>query len=262
MPSGKSVETIAISNSKHLHETIQEHIQRLGPWCSLNHLDVSRITNMDGLFANSPFNGDISDWDTSKVTSAIGMFLESAFDGDISKWNMDELKFATDMFKYATFGGDISAWRFAKPGPGSLTGAFYSKHFQSDMPRLKTFGCLKAALHPAYAGSFHEEYTLAMAQQLFEVEWALEAHLASAAGQGLNRLHVEYLIQEHVYAALHKRPAEKPSWCPADVFEKMKHEKELGVGLGMDLYDICAAAYQRLTAPTTPSIGAELFQGP
>lgn len=257
-----TVEPIQATNAQHLKELVQEHMQRLGPCCDLNHIDVSRVTIMDWLFKNSPFNGNISQWNTDNVVTAISMFEGSSFDGDISNWRMPQLKFANDMFRNAAFAGDISTWLFAKPGPGNLSGAFHSEHFRSDMPLLKTFGCLRAALHPDYTGSFRDEYTLNMAFQLFEYEASMQRHLANTAGTGLNRLHVEYLIQEHVYALGQKRPPVKPDWCPKEVFEQMKHEKEIGVGLGMDLFEIGAAAYQRLktTHISLPGINPNVFE--
>ena len=40
--------------------------------------DVSRVTNMVGMFSNAPlFNGDISGWDVSSVSSMDAMFLEA-----------------------------------------------------------------------------------------------------------------------------------------------------------------------------------------
>lgn len=263
-PAIESVESIPATSAQHLQQLVQEHIDRLGPCCDLNHLDVSRVTIMDGLFQNSAFNGDISTWNTNKVVTAMGMFEGSAFDGDISLWRMPALKFANNMFRDAQFTGDISNWTFATPGPGNLSGAFYSEHFRSDMPLLKTFGCQKAALHPAYTGSFRDEYTLAMATQLFEKESALKTYLAHSASQGLHRLHAEYLIDVHMHALLQNRSAKKPEWCPKEVFEQMKNEKEIGVGLGLNMFDIYAVAYQRLKTLDCPmpSIDSEVFTAP
>ncbi len=44
-----------------LDDAIKFNVQQHGPQCSLNHIDVSCIEDMNGLFANSPFNGDISE---------------------------------------------------------------------------------------------------------------------------------------------------------------------------------------------------------
>lgn len=255
------VETIQATSAHHLDELVKAHIQQFGPQCNLNHIDVTGVTSMDQLFWYSPFNGDISKWNTANVVTAIRMFSNSAFNGDISKWNMGQLKFANEMFKNSAFAGDISGWSFAKPGPGNLTGAFYSECFVSDMPLLKTFGCLGAALHPGYAGSFRDEYTLNMAFQLFEHEAPLQGYLARIASQGLTRLHVEYLMHFSLGPA---HPAKKPSWCPSDVFEQMKHEKTIGVALGLDLFDICETAYQRLKTPqpNVASIDPQVFESP
>merc|ERR1711933_254677 len=61
--------------------------------------DVSKITDMDGVFAETDFNGDISSWNTDKVTSMQSMFYEAkSFNQKLCDWNFDNVVDTEMMF--------------------------------------------------------------------------------------------------------------------------------------------------------------------
>jgi len=91
---------------------------------SLNSLDVSTATNMQGMFSNagahSPgLNTDLSNWDVSNVTNMQAMFSQAgngAFNvGNLSNWNVSNVTNMNNMFNMAGRGttfniGNINSW--------------------------------------------------------------------------------------------------------------------------------------------------------
>ena len=72
-----------------LRDIIKQRIKAEGNKVDLNDIDVSKITDMSGLFRGlDDFNGDISNWDVSNVKNMNSMFEECVnFNQDISRLN-------------------------------------------------------------------------------------------------------------------------------------------------------------------------------
>ena len=84
-----------------LKELIDKLIKERGNDANLNDIDTSKITDMNYMFADSKFNGDISNWDVSNVRDMMYMFYNSKFtgeNGDISNWDVSNVKDMDDMF--------------------------------------------------------------------------------------------------------------------------------------------------------------------
>lgn len=96
-----------------LYDIVESEIKKNGNECSLNHIDVSKITDLSTLFCDSKFDGDISDWNVSNATSMRAMFAYSEFsskNSDISKWDVSNVTTMKYMFSGSKFNGDISNW--------------------------------------------------------------------------------------------------------------------------------------------------------
>ena len=75
-----------------LKDIILQRIEAEGKEVNLNDIDVSKITDMSHLFANTDFNGDISEWDVSNVKNMSYMFSNcESFNQDISNWDVSNM---------------------------------------------------------------------------------------------------------------------------------------------------------------------------
>lgn len=103
--------TIKVKSKKELISLIKSTIEKEGPNCDLNFIDVSHLRDFSYVFfENRNFNGDISDWDVSNARTMKGMFMRSGFAGDISKWDVSKVKNMKSMFYASMFNGDLSKW--------------------------------------------------------------------------------------------------------------------------------------------------------
>jgi surface protein len=104
-------EKIIATDKEHLKKLINHETRENGYKCDLNHLDVSKIINMNYLFEDSKFNGDISNWDVSNVEEMSNLFSRSKFNGDISKWNVENVTDMAQIFALSKFQGDLTEWK-------------------------------------------------------------------------------------------------------------------------------------------------------
>ncbi|WGK68219.1 BspA family leucine-rich repeat surface protein [Candidatus Haliotispira prima] len=87
-------------------------IAELGNDADLNHIDVSKVTDMSRLFADSDFNRDISGWDVSGVTDMSEMFSGAfIFNQPIEDWDVSNVTDMSRMFHGAyNFNQPIGDW--------------------------------------------------------------------------------------------------------------------------------------------------------
>ena len=119
-----------------LIKIVDQLIKERGNDANLNDIDTSEITDMDGIFEGSNFNGDISNWDVSNVKDMEWMFGNSEFtgeNGDISNWDVSNVKIMNCMFYKSKFDGDISKWNVSKVI--NMNHMFYESPLEKNPPK-------------------------------------------------------------------------------------------------------------------------------
>ena len=108
----KTIYTLFPETKDELKHIIEDEISKNGNEFSLNHIDVSRITDMSYMFCNTTFMGDISKWDVSNVKNMSFMFYNcESFNQDISSWDVSNVTGMSSMFyNCESFNQDISQW--------------------------------------------------------------------------------------------------------------------------------------------------------
>ena len=112
MPNIIDGKAISAKTKEELTQMIKDEISKNKNKCSLNHIDVSKITDMSSLFYGYNFNVDISDWDVSNVTDMRYMFAGcESFNQPLDKWNVSNVIYMNHKFNECEkFNQDISNW--------------------------------------------------------------------------------------------------------------------------------------------------------
>ena len=223
-----------VQNKQHLLDLIQDNIYIRGHDCSLNHLDISKLTDLSGVFRKSTFNGDISQWDVSNVKHMNSMFEESAFNGDLSRWNIGQLKEAAQMFRASAFQGDIAQWNTS-----SLNYApemFGSYRYAGDLSLwlLSTRCGLKKFVGEGFQGKLPLNFTMERVKNIFPTHVQLRRFLRKNP-------HITPLkLEASCYFAHHREPVR---WFDETMMDTIRDQvatfKLLGLSypeMGMQLY--------------------------
>ncbi len=100
---------------------LSEKSSEYAQYINISNWDVSKTSNLSGLFFESKFNQDISSWDVSNVTDMRGMFADTwEFDQDISSWDVSNVTDMSLAFGWSYFNQDISQWNVSNVTDMSL----------------------------------------------------------------------------------------------------------------------------------------------
>ena len=173
--------TVHIKEKDHLRKLIHKEMNQYGNGCNLNHIDVSKITDLSYMFKNSKFNGDISKWNVSNVINMTAMFSKSIFNNDIFNWDVSKVNNMSGIFANSIFNKNISRWNVSNVNYMDL--AFFNSKFNQNLEQWKP---LKAYIKdmfkncPApipYWTQFDDSYQRARAKMSIEIEQNLQLKL-------------------------------------------------------------------------------------
>jgi len=131
------------ATDKTIHQIVKTELDRLGHDADLNHIDVSEVTSMRGLFScyindlgptYRDLNPNLSEWDVSNVENMRCMFQDcEKFNCDISNWNVSNVKTMQYMFNSCKkFNQDLSSWNVSSVK--NMSGMFCGcKKFNKDI---------------------------------------------------------------------------------------------------------------------------------
>lgn len=132
-----------IADDDNIKEIVRKEISRLGNNADLNHIDTSKVTNMESVFRLRQFNGDISEWNVSNVTNMNYMFQGTLrFNCDLRNWDVSNVKSMTKMFSADKEfeGNGLENWKIS-PDITYMDGMFLGcENLKADLSEWKLNG--------------------------------------------------------------------------------------------------------------------------
>ena len=108
-----------------LRSLLQELIDERGPTADLNDIDVSSFSELDGVFFELSFEGDISKWDISNVILVFWIFTHSIFNSDISNLEVRPKCNTKYMFRNSPYTNMFNNMFYFKGDPSGYLKYFY-----------------------------------------------------------------------------------------------------------------------------------------
>ena len=229
MSNSTETASIVATDAEHLKVCVEQAISQYGSTCSLNHIDVSRITDMRHLFNNSPFNGDISQWDVSNVNTFARMFKDSAFNGNISQWRLERADNLLEMFAGSQFNGDITKWdlRKIKESRQMFQGAAYAGDLsKTELRRYSTFADMFDA---GFKGVLPFIGELSIRSRMYA---------AMLGGSAPLRQYLKTVPFNTVHADILLDSPKKPGWASIKDYAWVKQQEYVAKSLGMPLEEM------------------------
>lgn len=204
-------EKIVARDRDHLRQIVFESIEKYGPICDLNFIDVSQVTDMYCIFSgpNSVFNGDISGWDVSNVESMNDMFHGSQFNGDISGWNVSKVQDMSYMFQNSAFNGDIGNWNVSNVG--NMSCMFRDSQFNRDISRWdvsSVFDMSNMFAHSQFNGDI-SQWNVSNVKMMIEM-FSFSQFTGDISGWNFSK---DVCVFDMFYGSLMDMKGLTPEWC-------------------------------------------------
>ena len=159
--SAKIKQSIIKVTNDNVKDVVREEVRRLGMEADLNHIDVSKCTQLDEVFhtffiGDESFKGDVSKWNTENITSLYYTFAYCYnFNCDLSEWDVHNVKGMRNCFyKCQDFEGiGLENWNTESLEDAGSLFAGCSK-FNCDVSSWNTENLNKATYMFAYCHNF------------------------------------------------------------------------------------------------------------